>query len=170
MNSPVYKFILKAISVFVIWYLVYELWLLPNGVLDEWVSLNIIRVSGGLLSSMGFEVYTVNRIIGIGENTGIEIVNGCNGISAMGLFLGFIIAYPGEWKERFSFCIIGVSVIYVANIFRIISLSITQAYEPQYFNFMHEYSTSTMFYLIIFILWMIWVRINPISEMGNFKL
>src|SRR5690606_40833141 len=49
---------------------------------------------------MGFDVYTVDRIIGIGEYSGIKIVDGCNGIAAMGLFLGFIIAYPGDRVQK----------------------------------------------------------------------
>lgn len=76
--------------------MVYELWLLPDGRLrlDEWLSLNIIGVGAGFLEWIGYEVFTVNRILGIGEYLGIEIVNGSNGIVAMGLFLGFILAYP----------------------------------------------------------------------------
>lgn len=42
MNSPVIKFIAKALLVIILWFMVYELWLLPDGRLDEWLSLNII--------------------------------------------------------------------------------------------------------------------------------
>lgn len=53
-------------------------------------------VGAGFLEWTGNEVFTVNRIIGIGEYPGIEIVSGCNGIVAMGLFLGFILAYRSD--------------------------------------------------------------------------
>ncbi|HET8865422.1 MAG TPA: hypothetical protein VFM80_06960 [Gracilimonas sp.] len=97
MNSSVVKFIAQAFLVFIVWYFVYELWLLPDGSLDEWSSLNIIGSSAGLLIWVGYEVFAMNRIIGIAESPGIEIVDGCNGIAAMELFLGFILAYPGDW-------------------------------------------------------------------------
>ena len=34
-----------------------------------------------------------------------------------------------------------------------------QEWAPQFFNFTHDYSTTTIFYLVIFLLWMLWVRI-----------
>lgn len=160
MNSPLYKFIVTAIAIFVLWYLVYEMWLLPEGSLDQWVSLNTIGIAGGVLKKLGFDVYTVNRIIGIGENAGVEVLNGCNGLSSMGLFIGFVAAYPGVWYNKVSFSILGVGVIYIVNILRITSLVLIQAKYPEYFDFMHEYSTSALFYLIIFLLWMIWVKTN----------
>ncbi len=158
MNSQVLKFIAKAVLIFILWYLVYELWLLPDGHLDAWLSLNIIGNSAGMLKWLGYEVFTVNRIIGIGEYPGIEIVNGCNGIAAMGLFLGFILAYPGDWKNRISFSLVGIGVIYLVNIIRVITLVITQKEWPQFFDFTHDYSTTAIFYLVIFLLWMVWVN------------
>lgn len=158
MNSPVLKFIAKALLIFILWYLVYELWLLPNGQLDAWLSLNIIGNSAGMLKWFGYDVFTVNRIIGVGEYPGIEIVNGCNGIAAMGLFLGFILAYPGDWKNRISFSLVGIGIIYLVNIVRVITLVITQKEWPQFFDFTHDYSTTAIFYLVIFLLWMVWVN------------
>lgn len=158
MNSPVLKFIAKALLIFILWYLVYELWLLPDGSLDKWLSLNIIGASAGILEWVGYEVFTINRIIGVGEYPGIEIVDGCNGIAAMGLFLGFILAYPGDWKNRISFSVLGMGVIYLVNIARVITLVITQKEWPRFFDFTHDYSTTAIFYIVIFLLWMVWVN------------
>lgn len=169
MNSPVIKFIAKALLIFIIWYLIYELWLLPDGSLDEWLSLNIIGTSAGVLKWMGYEVFTVNRIIGVGEFPGIEIVDGCNGIAAMGLFLGFILAYPGDWKNRISFSLLGIGVIYLVNIARVITLAVTQGTWPQFFDFTHDYSTTVIFYIVIFLLWMVWVNFNDLNEFGPEK-
>ena len=163
MHSSILKFIAKALAIFVGWYLIYELWLLPDGGLDRWLSLNIIGNSAGILELFGYDVFTVNRIIGIGEYPGIEIVDGCNGIAAMGLFLGFIYAYPGDWKNRLSFSILGICVIYLINILRVITLVVTQVYWPEVFDFTHDYSTTTIFYLVIFLLWMLWVNFNDLN-------
>lgn len=163
MNSPVVQFILKALGVFIVWYLIYELWLLPDGRLDYWLSLNIIGNSAGILQWLGYDVYTVDRIIGIGEFGGIEIIDGCNGIAAMGLFLGFILAYPGNPAIRGSYIIAGIGIIYLVNILRILTLVITQVHWPAFFNFTHDYSTTTIFYVIIFLLWMIWVNFADTS-------
>lgn len=165
LKSPITQFILKALGIFAIWYVVYELWLLPQGDLDEWLSLNIVAVSDGIVQLLGYETWTVYRIIGIGENAGIELVDGCTGISAIGLFLGFILAYPGDWQKRISFCVLGVGVIYLVNILRIVVLVITQEEWMEFFDFTHDYSTTTIFYITIFVMWVIWVQLSD----GSFE-
>tara|TARA_R110002096_G_scaffold170131_12_gene342303 strand:- start:29768 stop:30286 length:519 start_codon:yes stop_codon:yes gene_type:complete len=164
MKSPTLKFVLTALGIFVVWYIVYEKWLLPDGRLDEWLSLNIIGNSAGIIKWFGYDVYTVNRIIGIGEYSGIEVVDGCNGISAIGLFLGFILAFPGPWKNRLSFSVMGIGIIYIINVLRIITLTITKVEWPAFFDFTHDYSTTTIFYISIFFLWMIWVNYNSLPQ------
>ncbi len=165
MNSAIIKFIVKAFAVFILWYIIYELWLLPEGNLDKWLALNIVAVSNGLIEFIGYETWSVHRIIGIGENAGIELVDGCTGISAIGLFLGFILAYPGEWKSRISFSLLGIGVIYVVNILRIVMLVVTQEEWVEFFDFTHDYSTTTIFYIVIFVMWMTWVKFSD----GNFS-
>lgn len=160
LKSPIAHFILKALGIFVIWYIIYELWLLPKGELDEWLSLNIVAVSNGVIQLFGYETWTMHRIIGIGENAGIELVDGCTGISAIGLFLGFILAYPGDWNNRISFSLIGIGIIYLVNILRIVVLVVTQEEWIEFFDFTHDYSTTTIFYIVIFVLWMIWVQFS----------
>ena len=163
-NSPLTKFIIKALCFFIVWYVIYEIWLLPEGSLDEWISLNIISNSVGIVQWLGYEVFTYNRVIGIYGNAGIEVVDGCNGIAAMGLFLGFILAYPGSWKKRISFSVLGIGVIYFVNIIRISVLTLTQAEWPTFFDFTHDYSTTTIFYITIFLMWMIWVNYNSLPN------
>tara|TARA_R110002124_G_scaffold197895_2_gene364937 strand:- start:1831 stop:2349 length:519 start_codon:yes stop_codon:yes gene_type:complete len=164
MKSPLTQFIVKALCFFIVWYVIYELWLLPDGSLDEWISLNIISNSAGIVDWLGYEVFTYNRVIGIYGNAGIEVVDGCNGIAAMGLFLGFILAYPGSWKKRLSFSVVGIGVIYFVNIIRISVLTVTQAQWPAFFDFTHDYSTTTIFYITIFLMWMIWVNFNALPS------
>jgi exosortase family protein XrtF len=158
LKSDIAKFLLKVLAIYIVWYVVYELWLLPNGTIDEPLSKNIASVSAGILSFFGENVFLYDRVIGISGVPGIEIVDGCNGIAAIGLFLGFIYAYPGAWLPRIFFSIFGITVIYLINVVRIVTLAWVQLYWPQGFNFMHDYSTAAIFYIIIFILWMIWVN------------
>lgn len=157
-QSEIAKFLIKVFAIYIIWYMVYELWLLPNGYIDEPLSRNIVSVSAGILSFFGESVFLYDRVVGITGLNGIEIVDGCNGIAAIGLFLGFIIAYPGARIPRVIFSVFGILVIYIVNVARIVSLSYIQAYWPQVFNFAHDYSTTAIFYIIIFILWMIWAN------------
>ncbi|MEQ9265702.1 MAG: archaeosortase/exosortase family protein [Balneolaceae bacterium] len=160
LKSPVSLFIIKALAIFVVWYIVYELWLLPDGRLDKWLALNIVSISSGVTNLFGYETWSINRIIGIEESPGLEIIDGCTGISAVGLFLGFILAYPGDWKNKLSFCAIGICVIYLVNIFRVVVLVITQEEWIEFFDITHDYSTSSIFYIIIFLMWILWIKFS----------
>ena len=157
--SPIRTFALKALGIFVLWYVLYELWLLPDGRLDYWVALRVIDGAAFVTKLMGFEVWMQGRVVTIAGNNGIEMVDGCTGISAMGLFLGFIWAYPGQNRSRMYFSLMGIATIYLVNILRIDTLMLMQEWAPQFFDFTHDYSTTTIFYLVIFFLWMLWVRI-----------
>ena len=157
--SPIRTFALKALGIFVLWYVLYELWLLPDGRLDHWVALRVIDGAAFATKLMGFEVWMQGRVVTIAGNNGIEMVDGCTGISAIGLFLGFIWAYPGQNRSRVYFSLMGIATIYLVNILRIATLMLMQEWAPQFFDFTHDYSTTTIFYLVIFFLWMLWVRI-----------
>ena len=159
-ESPILLFIAKVIGIYICWYFIYELWLLPDGSLDEWLALNIVEVSTGILKGLGYETYRAGRMLGIGESNGIILVDGCTGISAIGLFIGFIVAYPGKWVPRIAFIFIGIGIIYLVNIIRICFLAVTQVSNPQIFNFTHDYSTTAIFYIVIFALWVIWANIG----------
>lgn len=160
LDSEPVKFVLKVLVIYIVWYLVYEMWLLPEGSLDRWVAVNIVETTAGILKLFSYDVYTAGRVIGLDTAPGILLVDGCTGISAIGLFIGFIIAYPGKWVPRLSFIVIGIGVIYLVNIIRIAVLAVTQVQWPEFFGFTHDYSTTAIFYLVIFALWIIWANLG----------
>lgn len=53
--GPVLRFLGKAVAVYAVWYIVYDLWLLPDGHLDEWVSHSVVWVAQGALGIVGFD-------------------------------------------------------------------------------------------------------------------
>lgn len=163
-RSDITRFLVKVFVIYVVWYLIYELWVLPNGYIDEPLSRNIASIAAGILSFFGEDIFLYGRVVGITGVAGVEIVDGCNGIAAIGLFLGFIYAYPGAWLPRIYFSIFGIIVIYLVNISRIVTLCLIQIYYPSAFGFTHDYSTTAIFYIIIFILWMIWVNYGDSFE------
>lgn len=166
-KSNVALFLYKAVGIYIIWYLLYDLWLLPDGRLDRWLVYNIVDVSASALQTFGYEVYWSGRLIGLYQTPGVILINGCSGISAIGLFVGFVIAYPGRWIPRICFIVVGIGAIYLVNILRTIVLIITQKYQPAFFDFTHDYSTTTIFYLLIFVLFMIWVNLGGSPSENN---
>lgn len=166
-KSDVTAFIIKVFVIYILWYIVYELWILPNGYIDEPLSRNIAAVSAGILSFFGESIFLYERVVGITGAPGVEIIDGCNGIAAIGLFLGFIFAYPGKWIPRILFSFFGIGIIYIVNVLRIVTLSYVQVYYPSAFDFTHDYSTTAIFYIVIFILWIIWANYSESFDNKN---
>jgi exosortase/archaeosortase family protein len=157
-NKDIILFFVKLLGFFGLWYLFYEMWLLPDGRLDEWLSVNIVDVAGGMLQALGFPLFWDYRVLGHIGAPGLMIVNGCNGLEAIGLFIGFVMAYPGDNLKRALFIPMGILAIYLLNVIRIMVLVVLQFYYPSGFDFAHDYSTSAIFYLAIFGMWVIWIN------------
>lgn len=166
LKSDIAKFFYKVAGIYVVWYLVYEMWLLPDGSLDAWVCTNVAMIGHDLLQFIGYNAFVNGRLVGIAGTDGVLLIDGCSGISSIGLFVGFVIAYPGRWIPRISFIITGIGIIYLANVVRIVTLSVTLAEWPHLFDFMHTYSTTAIFYIIIFGLWMIWANKGEFSSIS----
>jgi exosortase/archaeosortase family protein len=158
LKSNIAIFLYKVLGIYILWYLIYDLWILPAGWLDAWVCKDVARIAYHILQSAGYTAFVNGRHVGVIGTTGVMLVNGCSSISAMGLFVGFVAAYPGQWVPRILFILVGIGIIYLVNIIRIVGLSITLAHWSNVFNFMHNYSSTALFYIVIFGLWMIWAN------------
>ena len=87
-----------------------------------------------------------------------RIIEGCNAISVIILFIAFIVAFSGKLKQTLFFILGGSLFIYVLNILRIIVLSILIYYYPSQEHILHGVIFPLIIYGAVFILWVIWVN------------
>lgn len=87
-----------------------------------------------------------------------NIVEGCTSVSVMILFLAFIIAFSGKLKATVLFGIVGLTLIYITNIFRIVLMTLAIYHYPEYQNILHDIVFPGIIYGMVFLLWVIWVR------------
>jgi exosortase/archaeosortase family protein len=158
--SPLTLFFLKIIAVYAVWHIVYDLLILPDARLDKWLSESGVNLAAIGLSFLGWDIEWSGRILSCVGSRGVEIQNGCNGFDSLGLYSGFIIAYPGDMKKRIAFLLGGIALIYFANVFRIAFFTLSNVYFPEYWNPIHDYSAYAFFYPIVLILWYLWTIEN----------
>lgn len=103
----------------------------------------------------------------VGNIYAARIVEGCNSISIIILFLSFIIAFSGGLKATIIFGIIGTFIIYSVNIVRVMVLSMLMYKYPQYQDFLHGLLFPAIIYGTVFLLWIIWV--NKFSYLKKVK-
>jgi exosortase family protein XrtF len=165
-KSPALFFFIKLLALYIIWYLVYDLWLHPDRIIDKWAIVNIVYFTIIFLQVLGYtaisdihieEAETIHTV-GIDGTNGLWIGDPCNGIVVMALFAGFIIAFPGKIKNKLWFIPLGIFLIHLVNILRVVALSIIVYYAPQYLDFNHTYTFTIVVYSVVFILWYIWTK------------
>lgn len=87
-----------------------------------------------------------------------RIIEGCNGLSVIILFISFVVAFSGKTRATILFIIGGSLLIHVLNVFRIVLLSILMFYFPEYEHVLHGVLFPLFIYGVVFLLWIIWVN------------
>jgi len=166
-NRRIAQFVGKVLAFYGLWYVLYDLWLLPDGTIDRWLSLNVAHVSGALLSGTGLEAFVDGRNLALPGVPGVRIANGCNGLSTLGLFVGFVLAYPGSAWRRAWFIPLGILAIYLTNVARVIAMLLSQKYWPAAFDPLHGFGLTTIFYVVVFGLWVLWANYGGDSALSS---
>ena len=87
-----------------------------------------------------------------------RIIEGCNGLSVIILFIAFVIAFTGKLKNTIVFILIGSILIHVLNIGRIALLCVALYNLPQFEHLLHGVVFPLIIYGVVFLLWVIWVN------------
>jgi len=94
-----------------------------------------------------------------------RIIEGCNGLSVIILFLSFVIAFSGKLKTTFLYILSGSVLIYVVNLLRIVILTMGLYHYPKYEDVLHTVVFPSIIYGLVFLLWIFWVnrfsKLNP---------
>lgn len=93
-----------------------------------------------------------------------RVIEGCNSISLIILFVSFIVAFSGTFKATFLFAIFGSIFIYIVNVLRIAFLTVMIYKFPQQLSILHDLVFPAIIYGTVFILWVIWV-----NKFSNYK-
>lgn len=93
-----------------------------------------------------------------------KIIEGCNAVNIIILFIAFIVAFAQRIKKTFLFILAGTTLIYTINVIRIAVLCVAIYKFPDYEKILHHVVFPGMIYGVVFLLWMLWVRMlknNP---------
>lgn len=88
----------------------------------------------------------------------IRIVEGCNAVSVIILFVSFVIAFSGKFKATLFFILFGIFLIYVLNVIRIGLLAVLLFHFPEKEHILHGVLFPLIIYGLVFGLWVFWVN------------
>lgn len=157
------KFVFRAGALYLILYLVYQFVLKRYTLYDQGFIGWIIESADSVLRTLGYKTFKVlqdrdMQVVGIDGSNGVWVGSNCNAITLFSLFAVFIIAYPGNQKDKWWYIPTGIIAIHVLNILRVVALAMIANSYPQYLNFNHSYTFNFLIYMFIFALWILWVN------------
>lgn len=165
-NRPFIGFIIRFLVTYVVLFGCYQYFLYyysESGNSIDPITKMVSSHVGGVLSSMSYYVQMVE--VTIGEihimkdgKTLARIIEGCNAVSVMVLFVSFVVAFRGTIKRTVGFVIFGVIVIYMLNVIRIGSITMLLEFYPSQEHLIHGVLFPAFIYGVVMVLWLIWVN------------
>ncbi len=124
----------------------------------------VARQSNALINTLGYtsEVlphpYEPSMKMIINNKFVARIVEGCNSLSVIILFVSFIIAFSVKFKPTFFYIISGSVIIYTVNLLRVALISIGLYHYPWRHEIIHGTLFPLVIYGLVFLLWVFWVN------------
>lgn len=126
-----------------------------------------------LINFFGYETkiipshYDPSMRLGINGEYLVRVVEGCNAVSVIILFLSFVLAFKKDWKTTLLYIFAGSVLIYAFNILRIALLTIGIYEIPEYRELMHGTLFPIFIYGFIFLLWIFWIKNYKTNKAGE---
>lgn len=93
-----------------------------------------------------------------GSTSWLEVSPGCTSLKQWIHWIVLMCCFPGPWKHKLWYIPLGIAIIQVVSVFRITGLAFTLIHWPSQFDFFHDYIFKTLFYGVIFLMWVFWVE------------
>ena len=163
-NSPEYvRFVVNALVLGLIWIVFYKL-LRYKPFVNEFYEAAIVKFTYFLTESnrlflelLGYDAVTYGKTIKIIGSAGVYLDKGCLARNLMGLYAGFVLAYPGSIKNKLWYIPLGLVIINILNIFRLSALAIISKCCPEHVEFNHHYIFKIVVFAFTLLLWYFWI-------------
>lgn len=165
--KSVIKFILTFLLVYITFSVLYKVYLDASDgskFYPDYVTHLVSKQSKALLNAFGYHAEILphpdepSMKVLLGGRYLARIIEGCNSISVVILFMSFIIAFSGKLKTTFFYILFGSVLIYTVNLIRIVLLTIWLYNYPEQKDILHTVVFPGIIYGMVFLLWIFWVN------------
>lgn len=174
--KPAFRFLAVFLGLYLGLNIVYGLWISSYETQPDPATRIITEQTSWWLNLFGEETQTQPNqaapTVSIMKDSrvALSVFEGCNSINVMIVFVAFLFAFKGSWKNLAWFLPLGLVLIYLANIARVVLLYYVAEYWRQYFYYIHKYLFTAVIYMIVFILWWWWIeKVSGVSLKGVIK-
>lgn len=148
-----FGFFLLSVALFYLFY--YSDWY-ENNLRDSLLAVQA-RLGAGLINLFGYNVEVAQELI-TSDRFSMSIKNGCDGLEATAIFLAAVLAFPLAFKWKIPGLLVGLSVLFVANLIRIAGLYMVGVHWYSAFDFFHLHGGLVLFMFFALVIWIIWIN------------
>ena len=168
--KPVLAILLRFLLIYLVPVLLYQLYLnyFSGQGLDP-ISRWVASQSAAIQRSLGYVTHLVDQPeyettwFNVNGQWPSRMVEGCNAISVMILFVAFIFAFY-KGAKTFVFVGIGLILLHLMNILRIDGLNVLIMEAPQYTKIGHDYFFPAIIYGTVVILGIVWIKFYALKD------
>lgn len=164
--------LLRFLGIWLLLFLLYQWYLNQfSGNIDGFTKI-ISDQSAFLLNLTGYETITKDFpshetiLFYINGKSATRMVEGCNAVSVMIMFLAFVFAFY-KGVKTFYFAFAGIVLLYILNLFRIYVLNVIVVDFPALTKSAHDYFFPAIIYGGVVVLWLIWINKFVITDEKN---
>lgn len=145
-------------------YLVYLHFGFSEKYYPDYITHMVARQTEIILTGLGYEAslspspYDRSMLLHINGKALIRVVEGCNAVSVIILFLSFVLALAQQARDTLLYIFAGAVLIYVLNLFRVAFLTIGIYKWPEQQELLHQIIFPLIIYSVVFVLWLFWIR------------
>ncbi len=165
--QSVIKFILTFLLVYFVLSFAYKFylqWSTGETYYPDYMTYMVSKQSEDLLNTFGYNAKVLphpdepSMKLIINNKYVARVIEGCNSVSVIILFISFIIAFSGKFKTTLFYILAGSVLIYVVNLVRVVILSVGLYHYPWRKDVLHTVIFPGIIYGMVCLLWVFWVN------------
>lgn len=166
--KPILIILLRFTLIYIGLVFLYQLYLntqIGLDIISKWVGTQVcfVQEMAGYTSSMQELPDEQTAYFILDDVIPSRMVEGCNAISVMILFMAFVFAFY-RGLQTFLFVGIGLIVLHISNVLRIAGINIVYMYSEEYFKIGHDYFFPAIIYGMVVLLWIIWIKFFALKK------
>jgi exosortase family protein XrtF len=164
--KPAFRFLFVFLGLYLVANVIYGLWIESYAYRPDPATWEVTRQTSKVLNLLGYHTAADGNTQGPTAflSNDVKVIlttyEGCNGINVMIVFVAFLAAFGGALKKLSWFLPLGMVLIHLSNLARIVLLYVVAVGYHHYFYYVHKYVFTAAIYVMVFALWIVWVRIN----------
>lgn len=155
-KNAIFFFLGVVVLIVTLFYLIYQ---------NSWAEAYVFNplanlyaaISGKVINVLGYEVNVSGDLI-YSSGFSVSVKKGCDAAEPMAIFIAGIIAFPALARNKLTGLLLGLSILFLLNIVRIISLYMMGVHSPDFFETMHLAVWQVVFILVAILLWYLWLQ------------